>query len=276
MIDIHVHFFPPKIFQAIWRYFEDRSHRLWRVNYKLYGHEHVQTLKDAGVERFTALVYAHKAELADYLNGFVRESAARFPELIPFGTVFAGDGQCEQVARRIFEEYQFFGIKLHPFVSNENLDDPRFFPVYETMQALGKVLICHPGSGPVYQQADGAMRLRNVLSLFSRLKTVIAHCGAFEYGEYRALAEDFEYVYFDTAMNCVHTEVFSNNCPGREFFLQYQDRILFGSDFPNIPYAYADQVAAVRQFNLGETVERKIFHENALNLLELKESEASG
>jgi len=272
MIDIHVNFFPSDVFQAIWRYFETQSHGLWSVKYKLHGHQHIQTLKNEGIERFTALVYAHKPGLADYLNEFVRESADQFPELIPFGTIFAGDGRSEQVARRIFEEYHFFGIKLHPFVSNENLDDPRFFPVYEIMQALGKILVCHPGSGPTFQQTDGAIRLRNVLSQFPQLKVVVAHCGAFEYGDYRALTEDFEDLYFDTAMNCVHTEVFSNNCPGREFFLNHQDRILFGSDFPNIPYAYGDQVAALQRFNLGATVERKIFHDNALNLLGLKET----
>jgi len=273
MIDIHVHFFPPGIFEAIWRYFETPGHRLWNIKYKLYGKEHIQTLrKKEGVKRFTTLVYAHKRGLARYLNDFIRESADHFPELIPFGTVFAGDGHSEKVARQIFEEYKFFGIKLHPFVSGENLDDPRFFPVYEIMQDLGKVLICHPGSAPVYGQTDGAIRLRNVLSQFPRLKVIVAHCGAFEYGDYRVLADDFEYLYFDTAMNCVHTEVFSNNCPGKEFLLKYQDRILFGSDFPNIPYAYTDQVAALRKLNLGESVERKIFNDNALNLLELKES----
>jgi uncharacterized protein len=272
MIDIHVHFFPPGVFQAIWRYFETPSHGLWNVKYKLYGKQHVQTLKKEGVRRFTTLVYAHKQGLAEYLNDFIKESADHFPELIPFGTVFAGDGYSEKVARRIFEEYRFFGIKLHPFVSNENLDDPRFSPVYEIMQDLGKVLVCHPSSVPVYKQTDGATRLRKVLNQFPRLKVIVAHCGAFEYGDYRMLADDFEHLYFDTAMNCVHTEFLSNNCPGREFFLNYQDRILFGSDFPNIPHVYSKQVADLQKLNLGGTIERKIFNDNALNLLGLKES----
>jgi len=53
--------------------------------------------------------------------------------------------------------------------------------------------------------------------------------------------------------------------------LKYQDRILFGSDFPNIPYEYSNQVTALRRLNLGKAVERKIFNDNALNLLGLKE-----
>jgi uncharacterized protein len=271
VIDIHVHFFPPGVFRAIWRYFETPTHGLWNVKYKLHGIQHVQTLKNEGVKRFASLVYAHKPGLAGYLNDFISESADRFPELIPFGTVFVGDGQSEKVARQLFEEYKFFGIKLHPFVSKEGLDDSRFFHVYEIMQDLGKVLVCHPSSVPVYQHTDGAIRLRRVLNHFPRLKVIVAHCGAFEYGDYCLLADDFECLYFDTAFNCVHAEFFPKNCPGREFFLRYQDRILFGSDYPNIPHAYSNQVTALLKLNLGKTIERKIFNDNTLNLLGLKE-----
>ncbi len=270
MIDIHVHFFPPRLFQAIWRYFETPGHGLWDVKYKLFGGEHVQVLKNEGIKRFTTLVYAHKPGLANYLNDFVRDSAIQFPEIIPFGTVFVGDGDSEWVARMIFEQYKFFGIKLHPFVSNENLDDTRFFPVYEIMQDLGKVLVCHPSSVPVYGETNGAYRLRRIMKQFPRLKVIIAHCGAFEYEDYALLADDFEHIYFDTAFNCVHSEFIPNNCPGREFFLKYQDRVLFGSDFPNIPHSYSKQIDSLKNLNLGESVERKLFHDNATKLLGLE------
>ncbi len=269
MIDIHVHFFPPSLFQAIWRYFETPSHGLWKVKYKIHGEELVNELIGYGVKRITTLVYAHKPGLADYLNDFVYESASRYPELIPFGTVFAGDGRCEKVAKTIFEQYEFIGIKLHPFVSNEQVDDKRFFPVYEIMEVLGKILVTHTGSVPSYQRTDGASRLGNVLNKFPRLKVIVAHCGAFEYGDYRSLVKDFEFVYFDTAMNCIHNELFSNNCPGRHFFIEHQDRILFGSDFPNLPYEYSYQVEAIKRLKLGKSIERKIFNDNAMKLLDL-------
>lgn len=271
MIDIHVHFFPEGIFQAIWRYFATPGHGLWDVKYKLFGSQIVEALKEEGVKRFTTLVYAHKPGLAGYLNDFIRESANLYPELIPFGTVFAGDGYPEKVARQIFEDYKFYGIKLHPFVSNENLDDPRLLPVYEVMENLGKVLVCHPSSVPVYHRTDGAFRLQKVLSRFPQLKVIVAHCGAFEYDDYHALADSFEHVYFDTAFNCVHSKIVPNNCPGREFFLNNQDRILFGSDFPNIPHSFSKQVSALKRLNLGPAVEKKIFSDNALTLLGLRE-----
>lgn len=269
MIDIHVHYFPQPLFEAIWRFFETRGHGLWPIHYKLHGKAHVETLVSFGVERFTTLVYAHKPGLADYLNAYVLQAASADARMLPFGTIFCGDGEVRHRARRMFEEDGFLGIKLHPFVSGEEVDDPRLFDAYEIMEAHDKVLICHTGSGPVYDAKDGADRISRVLTQFPRLKIVVAHCGAFEYCHYEALAEEHPTVHFDTAMNCVHTPVFPNSCPGREFFLRFQDRILYGSDYPNIPYPYDEQLKSLRALQLGEAVERKIFRENAERLLAL-------
>lgn len=270
LIDMHVHYFPQELFNAIWRFFETESKGLWNINYKIHGEAIIQILKSKGVERFTTLVYAHKPGLADYLNGFVHEESEKHPELIPFGTLFVGDGNVELRTKKLFESYRFSGIKLHPFVSQEQIDDHRYFPAYEMMEAMGKILLCHPGSGPVYGQTDGAQRVKKILKQFPKLRTIVAHCGAFEYGDYHGLADDFENVYFDTAMNCVCTEVFENNCPHKSFFEKYQDRILFGTDFPNIPYDYDEQVESVKQFGLGQDIENKIYHLNARKILGLK------
>lgn len=264
---MHVHYFPPAVFRAIWRFFETKSYGLWKIKYKEHTDRHIEALKNFGVKKFTTLVYAHKPGLAGHLNEFIFEESQKHAELIPFGTIYAGDGDVAAQARRIFEDYGFSGIKLHPFVSLENLDDRRMFPAYEMIAAMGKVVVCHPGSGPVYAETDGAARVENILKEFPQLKIVIAHCGAFEYGDYPRLAREYPNVYFDTAMNCVHHNTFHNNCPGKNFFLEFQDRVLFGSDFPNIPYAYGDQVTALQNMQLGKEIEEKIFRGNAERLL---------
>lgn len=229
LIDTHVHFFSPKVFGAIWRYFEETSRGLWKIRYQLCGRDLVTGLDQFGVTRFTTLVYAHKPGLADYLNQYVYRAAQEFPQIIPFGTVYSGDKNVAIMARKIFKDYGFYGVKLHPFVSRESLDDPGFFPLYEIMQELGKVLICHAGSGPAYEDQDGARRLGRVLDQFPHLKVVIAHCGAFEYGDYAALADTF-------------------------------------ASFPNIPYEYCEQIDAIKRMELGPEIESKIFCGNAAQL----------
>ena len=269
MIDMHVHLFPPAVFRAIWRHFESESKGMWRIHYKLSAERHMATLRAEGVRRFTTLVYAHKAGLARQLNDYVHQLSLAHADVLPFGTVFAGDNNVSQEGRRIFEELGFFGLKLHPFVSRENIDEPKFFPLYELMEAKGKVLVCHPGSGPVYDEPDGASRLERVLQQFPRLRVVVAHCGAYEYGDYESLADKYEHVHFDTAMNCVHGSVFRDNCPGRLFFERHASRIVFGTDFPNIPYEYVRQTDAIRNLALGPELEQRIFRGNAEALLGL-------
>lgn len=266
-----MHFFPPAVFRAIWRFFEVESKGLWPIRYKYHTEEHIARLIEYGVERFTTLVYAHKPGMAAGLNRFVAEWAQKESRILPFGTIFAGDADRVSQARRIFEEDGFLGIKLHPFVSNEELDDEGFFPVYEMMQDLGKVMVCHPGSAPAYHSQEGVVRLRNVLERYPKLKVVIAHCGAYEYDGYPGLADEFDSVYFDTAMNCIHESTWHNNCPGPAFFHKYQDRILYGSDYPNIPYAYPEQKAALQALKLGPEIETKIFRGNAERLLGIVE-----
>jgi predicted TIM-barrel fold metal-dependent hydrolase len=45
-----------------------------------------------------------------------------------------------------------------------------------------------------------------------------------------------------------------------------QDRILFGSDFPNIPYPYLTALQAVTRFDLGDEWLRAVVHDNAAKL----------
>ncbi len=266
MIDIHVHYFPRPLFEAVWRVFEGPD-GYWPIRYKLDGAAFVDQLRSEGVERFTTLVYAHKPGVADGLNAFVAEAAKAFPEILPWGTVFAGDPDPRASALRCFDDYGFLGLKLHPVVSGEMVDDPRLFPVYEVVQAREKILLVHAGSGPQGWMFDGPARVRRVLERFPALKLIVAHCGAVEFAAFSALALEFPTVYFDTAMVSVPVPGFAGNCPGADFYRRHADRILYGTDFPNIPYDYKDQAAAIRALNLGTTIERRIFHDNAAELL---------
>ena len=53
-----------------------------------------------------------------------------------------------------------------------------------------------------------------------------------------------------------------------EALIRYQDRILFGSDFPLIPYDYEEERRWAWDRALPDLVRRKIFHDNAARLLD--------
>ena len=47
------------------------------------------------------------------------------------------------------------------------------------------------------------------------------------------------------------------------------DRIVLGSDYPNIPYPYAHQIAALHRLDLGDDWLRAVLHDNGARLLQL-------
>jgi predicted TIM-barrel fold metal-dependent hydrolase len=50
-----------------------------------------------------------------------------------------------------------------------------------------------------------------------------------------------------------------------------EDRILFGTDFPNIPYAYAHQLEVLERLDLGDDWMRKVLWENGALLFDVRE-----
>ncbi len=44
------------------------------------------------------------------------------------------------------------------------------------------------------------------------------------------------------------------------------DKVLLGSDFPNIPYAYAEQLAAIADLGFGNAWLRRVCWDNAVAL----------
>jgi predicted TIM-barrel fold metal-dependent hydrolase len=56
---------------------------------------------------------------------------------------------------------------------------------------------------------------------------------------------------------------------------QMQDRIVLGSDFPNIPYAFAEQLDVLERLGLGEDWLRAVCWHNGVRLLGV-DCEAAG
>ena len=46
-------------------------------------------------------------------------------------------------------------------------------------------------------------------------------------------------------------------------FLEIEDKIMFGSDFPNIPYDYSLALKSIHDLPVGEETKEKIFWKNA-------------
>ncbi len=95
LIDIHTHFMPKPVMDAVWRYFENAQEHYgtaWPVHYRGTDEERVAQLRALGVRRFTALVYPHKPGMAESLNEWARTFAAGVPECAVTGTFYPEPG----------------------------------------------------------------------------------------------------------------------------------------------------------------------------------------
>ena len=98
------------------------------------------------------------------------------------------------------------------------------------------------------------------------LALIIAHLGMPEVSEFLDLGEGYANVRLDTTMTFVDfwgLPVPDGIAPR---LAALQDKILFGTDFPNIPYAYAHQVEALERLDLGDDWMRKVLWHNGAEL----------
>jgi uncharacterized protein len=265
LIDLHTHLMPERLARAVRAYFD--AH-LWRVQYGGEPADLVRTLLDAGVDRFVFMPYAHRADMARSLNYWVANVQSTFaPHAIGFGTFHPDDGRLlPELVEEAFGRLGLAGAKLHPQVGRFAVDDPRLDPLYERASQEGRVLLIHAGRQPEPSPLVGARAFARLMQRFPRLRVVVAHAGADEFEAFFDLCAFHDQLYLDTAM------VFNgylNGPPPVERVLEYQDRIVYGSDFPHIPYSLEAAVRAIRDLQLGPSLEQKIFCTNGARLLGL-------
>jgi predicted TIM-barrel fold metal-dependent hydrolase len=265
IVDIHTHLMPERLFRAVRAYF--RAH-LWHPRYDAPTEELVQTLLAAGVSRFVFMPYAHRGEMSRSLNHWIANVQATFtPHGIGFGTFHPDDDNLiPQLADEAFVQLGLKGAKLHPQVGRFGVDDPRLVPLYERAIEHGAVLLIHAGRRPEPNEHVGARAFERLMRRFPRLRVIVAHAGADEFDAFFDLCGLYEGVFLDTAM------VFNKYLGGPppiQRVLEFQDRVVFGSDFPNIPYRWEASVESILELRLGRILEEKLLCTNAARLLNL-------
>jgi len=277
-IDIHTHFFPPKIFKAIWNFFElpdaNGNPRGWTIKYKLPIVELVKLLDSKNVKAFTTLNYAHKELVADYINEWTYEFVKKYKNVIPFGCVWPGDRDLFKYVLKIFEKYNFVGIKAQPLVQNFFPDDKRLYEVYKLIVDLNKWYIIHAGTAPYTNKYLGYKTFIKFIEKFPNMNVIVAHLGAYEFNEFFNLLDKYENLYFDTSMVYIPENLFAKwnpnfYLPDKEKIIKYSDRILFGSDFPNIPFEYEYASNGLFQLDLPKKIYENVFFNNAKRLFKI-------
>ncbi len=266
LIDAHTHWFPDNVNAKIWEYF-DRHY--WPVTYRESTERRVEWMRRNGVHRFTALTYAHRPGMAAWLNDWTAEFAGRVPEAIACGTFFPEPG-VGAVVRRGIEDYRFRGFKLHLRVGDFDPSAEALYPAFEQVEAAGLPVVIHAGSAPDPGRFTAPIHLRRLLLRFPRLKVVVAHMGSAEFEEYVRLAQTHPALYLDTTM--VFVEFTACDPFPKALFPDLEGlsrQILFGSDFPTIPYPISHAIESVLNLPVSDEAKRRMLQGNAAALFGL-------
>lgn len=273
IIDVHTHFMPQRVLDKVWAYFDSAgplTGRPWPITYRTDEEERLATLRSLGVTAFPSLNYAHRPGMAAWLNDWSTDFAARVPEAIHSAT-FYPEPEAPEYLRLALDAGARI-IKVHVQVGDFALTDPRLTEVWSQLETSGTPVVTHAGDGPVPGAHTGPRGVRELLERHPGLTLVIAHMGMPDYGDFLDICAEHPDVHLDTTMAFTDFTQATSPFPRERMddLVALGDRVLFGSDFPNIPYPYEHAVDAVRRLGLGEDWERKVLHDNAARLFGIR------
>jgi predicted TIM-barrel fold metal-dependent hydrolase len=267
VVDAHVHLFPDDLFPSIWGWFEKFG---WPIRYRLPARDVLEFLFSRGIRRVIGLQYAHKPGIARRLNAFMAGLCGIYPgRLTGLATVFPGEANAAAVLEEAFA-LGLSGVKLHAHVQCFDVAGEAMQPVYEICRTRGKPLIMHAGrepKSPAYNCDPhllcSAGKLEQALRAYPGLKICVPHLGADEFAAYASMIERYDTLWLDTTM------ALADYLPGMTpppLAKMRPDRILYGTDFPNIPYAWDRELRRLCAMGLAGSSLERILCRNAADL----------
>ncbi|MFJ8210115.1 amidohydrolase family protein [Streptomyces sp. NPDC096033] len=272
LVDVHTHFMPDRVMRKVWDYFDAAGPLTgteWPITYRHEEEQRVGLLREFGVRTFTSMLYPHKPAMAAWLNAWAEEFAARTPDCLHTATFFPEEDAAAYVARAVESGARIF--KAHLQVGGYDPNDALLEPVWGLLAEARIPVVVHCGSGPAPAEHTGPGPVARLLARHPRLPLIVAHMGMPEYTDFLDLADRYPEVRLDTTMAFTDfSERFTGFPPGDLGRLAgLGDRILLGTDFPNIPYPYEHQLRALERLGLGDDWLRAVCHDNAARLFSL-------
>ncbi|MFA7425961.1 MAG: amidohydrolase family protein [Desulfosarcinaceae bacterium] len=267
VIDAHVHVFPHRLFGAVQQWFDRHA---WKIRYRMSTAEIFDFLLSRGVRHIVALQYAHRPALAAALNDYMiaqcRPYAGRVTGL---ATVFPGEANAADILQTAFDG-GLAGVKLHAHVQCFDLAAETMAPIFACCRRNDKPLVIHAGREPksdAYRcdphRICRVEKVQRVLEAFPGLKLCVPHLGFDELDAYRHLMDRHDNLWLDTTM--VLADYFPLAAP-IDLRRYRPDRILYGSDFPNIPYPWDRELKKLAAAGLDDDLLERILNRNAREL----------
>ncbi len=233
---------------------------------------------DAGVQAcLVALDLETTIATPPCTNEYVHDVWKRHPDRILqcWGTLdpFKGRLAIEQ-AKKAVQDLGFMGFHFHPIMQHFAVNDRRFYPLFETINALKAAVMIDVGTTGMGAGMPGGMGARirhahpsaidDLAADFPNLTIIMAHPGWPWVDEATAVALHKGNVYWEMSGWAPKHFPASLKVDMRS---RLQDKIMFGSDYPSLPYARIFKEWT--ELGYSDAVMEKILHGNAARVLGL-------
>lgn len=263
VVDSHIHLLPGRLGEKVRSFFAPFGSEL------AYPADHAAVraaLAQDGIDTAWTLPYAHKPGVAPWLNEQTAVIAATpgLVSLVGAATVHPGDDDPVGVVAEALDHHGLSVLKLHCSVGDFDADDPRLDPVWQLVAERAMPVVVHVGHG-VDGQTHGAELepIDRVATRHPDVRLIIAHCA-------------FPAVTGGLDLIDAHANVYADLTPVAfeaptipiDRLRQAADRLLFGSDAPNVTIRAADHLAALCQLDLDPEQLASVLSGNARRLVD--------
>jgi hypothetical protein len=269
IVDAHVHLFPNHLFTPIRQWFENHG---WPIRYQLSSNDIIRFLNSRGIDHIVALHYAHKPGIARKLNSYMAEISRTHLQVTGMATVYPGEEDAVAILEQAFQD-GLAGIKLHNHVQCFDINSPAMHEIYSTCSRSRKPLIMHVGrepKSPAYRcdpyELCRADMVESVLREYPQLKVCVPHLGADEFDAYQRMLERYDNLWLDTTM--MLADYLPMDYSPRLADMR-TDRIMYGTDFPNLPYAWDREIKKLVEQHLPPSDLTKILGSNAVEFYQI-------
>lgn len=256
---------PNRLARAIRHWFEQHlgDDLAYESNPEVVLQQHV----DDGVGAVWNLPYAHKPEMSDALNAAMAEVTETYsgPDLtvVTGCTAHPADRSPGDTIRKAHELHGAKVVKLHCSVGDFDANDERLGPVYETAGELAMPVVVHVGHGvDGFTHSSELAAIERVAEMQPETALIVAHCGHHGHAAALALMERRSNVWADLT-----PVVFERPALTASEVEAFSDRLLLGSDAPNVALTLESQLTWLRDLDLSEETLSSVLGRNAQRLV---------
>jgi predicted TIM-barrel fold metal-dependent hydrolase len=239
--------------------------------------EVLKEFTEAGVEAcLVALDLETTIKTPPVTNEYVHAMWQRHPKRIIqcWGALEPSKKNVLEETKKAVKQLGFIGFHFHPIMQHFAVNDRRYYPMFELIDELKAAVMVDVGTTGMGAGMPGGMgaKIRHahpgaideLAADFPNLKIVMAHPGWPWVEETTAVALHKGNVYWE--MSGWAPKYFPGNLKV-DMRGRLQDKIMFGSDYPSMPYARI--LKEWQELGYSEAVMEKIFHQNAERILGL-------